>query len=194
MSEVKIDVVDESACVGCKMSIAIEVHKCPSCGEHNYRLPFDVFFSHLDQMNILDARHGGLVLGRTGAEDDIPMFYYDGGGIFKIGGLMQGGEYILSQAATAMHGDELERINAEIGTPDELSLQIGSFTSVINTNLLPPSGGLWIRRRQFIVNRYATAKYLDLIESMNADGRSDEPPPWINNETASRLDVDDFAI
>ncbi|MCA1438519.1 MULTISPECIES: hypothetical protein [unclassified Bradyrhizobium] len=61
----------------------------------------------------MDARFGGLVLGRDGPEDDIPLLQHQGAGVFALIGVMQGGEYILSEEATKRHWTRLQEINAE---------------------------------------------------------------------------------
>ncbi|AWM24993.1 hypothetical protein AOX55_00001736 [Sinorhizobium fredii CCBAU 25509] len=130
---------------------------------------FDTFFADLDHMRMMDARHGGLVLGRGGPEDDIPMYLYAGKGFFELAGLMQGGEYLLSRAASISHGALLEEINSEKGEAKDESHAFSAFSSVINTNFMPEFGGLWIRRQQFIVNRFATQKHFATLEKINAE-------------------------
>ncbi|WP_141343363.1 hypothetical protein [Bradyrhizobium sp. USDA 3458] len=114
----------------------------------------------------MDARFGGLVLGRDGPEDDIPLYQHQGGGIFAVVGLMQGGEYILCAEAVKFHRSRLVEIKSEKGAP--LDLSYSPRSNVIDTNLMPPHGGLWVAYEdQFIVNRFATAKYFDELERIN---------------------------
>ncbi|SDJ62602.1 hypothetical protein SAMN05216338_10575 [Bradyrhizobium sp. Rc2d] len=114
----------------------------------------------------MDGRFGGLVLGRDGHEDDIPLYQHQGGGVFAIVGMMQGGEYILSAEATKLHLPRLNEINSEKGTP--LNFSPSPQSAVIDTNLMAPYGGLWVAYGgQFIVNRFATAKYFDELEKLN---------------------------
>jgi hypothetical protein len=115
----------------------------------------------------MDARFGGLVLGREGPEDDIPLLQHRGSGVFAVVGEMQGGEYILSAEATKLYMSRITEINSENGVPPP-SLQCSSQSTVIDTNLMPPHGGLWVAYGgQFIVNRFATAKYFDELEKLN---------------------------
>ncbi|WP_192362811.1 hypothetical protein [Mesorhizobium mediterraneum] len=120
-------------------------------------------------MRIADARYGGLVVGREEPVDDIPMYLHVGGGIFELAGLMHGGEFIVSNQATAKHSKTLEEINSEKGSAGDIPLCYSIRSSVINTNFLPPGGGIWITHGQFIVNAFATAKHLDTLERLNAD-------------------------
>ncbi|WP_144441540.1 hypothetical protein [Bradyrhizobium sp. CCGE-LA001] len=114
----------------------------------------------------MDARYGGLVLGRDGPEDDIPLLQHQGAGVFVLIGAMQGGEYILSEEATKRHEAWLGEINAEKGSPPNISST--PHSTVIDTNLMPPGGALWVAYGgQFIVNRFATAKYFHELERMN---------------------------
>ena len=127
-------------------------------------------------MRIADARYGGLVIGRAGPEDDIPMYQHVGSGIFAVVGLMQGGEFIVSKAAAKKHGDLLEEINSDKGQfSNEIALNYSPLVAIINTNLLPPLGGLWISWGQFIVNRFATARHLAKLEEINADTDDESP-------------------
>ncbi|WP_206535400.1 hypothetical protein, partial [Mesorhizobium sp. M7A.F.Ca.US.011.01.1.1] len=113
------------------------------------------------------------VVGRHGTNDDIPMYVHVGGGVFELSGLMHGGEFIVSHEAATKHQEAIEKINAEKGAAGEMPLRYSSKTSVINTNLMPPGGGLWINHGQFIVNWFATAKHLETLEQLNADGNPD---------------------
>jgi hypothetical protein len=115
----------------------------------------------------MDARFGGLVLGREGTEDDIPLLQHQGSGVFAVVGAMQGGEYILSAEATKLHMSRITEINSKNGAPPGLPCSPPQ-SAVIDTNLMPPHGGLWVAYGgQFIVNRFATAKYFDELEKLN---------------------------
>ncbi|TIT32296.1 MAG: hypothetical protein E5W65_25650 [Mesorhizobium sp.] len=119
----------------------------------------------------MDARHGGLIVGRDGPDDDIPMYQFIGDGIFEICGLMHGREYIVSREAALKHVSALQAINSETGTADaDLPLRFSPRSAVINTNLMPPGGAIWVDPGQYIINRFATAKHLDSLEKLNAKG------------------------
>ncbi|WP_434723025.1 hypothetical protein [Mesorhizobium sp. RIZ17] len=100
------------------------------------------------------------------------MYIFLGGGIFELTGLMHGGEFIVSREATAKHLPTLETINSEKGVAaaEDVPLRYSPIASVINTNLMPAGGALWIDPGQFIINGFATAKHLETLEKLNADG------------------------
>ncbi|MBT2303815.1 zinc ribbon domain-containing protein [Variovorax paradoxus] len=175
MPEFKIAIASETPCPACGIAVPLETTNCPSCSaQAPHRLTFSEFFTDLEQFRIMDARHGGLVLGRDGPDDDIPMYRHAGDGIFEVAGVMQGGEFIVSKAATEKHRAELELLNSEKGGPPyEMTYALSLHSSVINTNFLPQFGGLWISWGQFIINRFATAKHLATLERMNAEGNPD---------------------
>lgn len=174
MAEFRLEIGSETDCHTCGVAIPMSAEACPGCQTAApHRLTFEDFFIELEQGRMLDARQGGLVVGRSGPDDDIPMYRHFGKGIFEVVGLMQGGEYIVSKIATEKHRDWLEEINQEKGEcTGALALKASPVISVINTNLLPSWGGLWISY-QFVVNRFATAKWLDELEWRNARANTD---------------------
>jgi hypothetical protein len=167
MASLLLEVPEESACEACGTSVPMTEHLCGSCGANAFRVPFDQFFALLERLEIMDARFGGLVIGRNDAADDIPMFRSQGNYIFAVAGLMQGGEYILSQAATLKHFDELVEINSEFESIKSLE-SIPAARSVIDTRFMPKLGGLWLSKHQFVINRFATRKYITRLDEMNS--------------------------
>lgn len=174
MAEFRLEIGSETDCHACGGAIPLSAVTCPGCAtDAPHRVTFEEFFIELEQGRMLDARHGGLVIGRDGPDDDIPMYRHFGKGIFEVVGLMQGGEFIVSKRATDKHREWLEEINQEKGVPPAaLALTHSPVSSVINTNLLPEWGGLWISH-QFVVNRFATAKWLDELQWRNATSNID---------------------
>jgi hypothetical protein len=167
LSDFEPDIATSTLCAHCTADVPLEAKACPICSTPAPpRLGFHAFFAEIERRRIMDARFGGLVLGRTGAEDDIPLFQHQGRGVFVLAGLMQGGEYILSAEATEHHKIRLIEINSEKGEPPNLPLSPQSM--VIDTNLMPSLGGLWIAYGgQFIINRFATTKYFNELEALN---------------------------
>lgn len=103
------------------------------------------------------------------------MYLHVGDGVFAVVGLMQGGEYIQQHAQK--HGALLEEINLEKGIPGELLTAHSHASSVINTNFLPPYGGIWIHSGQFVVNRYATSRHIAALERLNAESMANRVHP-----------------
>jgi hypothetical protein len=149
--------------------VPIDINQCPHCGANTYRLTFGAFYADFERFKMMDARYGGLVLGRSDPSDDIPMYICRDGGVYHLVGFMQGGEYIMSRAATMKHRPSLEEINSEKGEIGDIDFPLTSTSSVINTNFMPPYGGLWITETQFVINRYATMKHFTKLDQMNAD-------------------------
>ncbi len=122
----------------------------------------------LERGEVLNVRQGGLVVGRNNEADDIPLLAFVGNGLFQAIGFMQGGEYLMGAEASAKHCKHLEVINSETGEWRPFStVPLTHETSVINVNLHAPTSGLWIHSVQFVVNRFATAKYLGELERLN---------------------------
>lgn len=170
MTPFTLDISETIACYHCKATVlAGEQVSCPACGTESHAIPFGDFFAMLERGEVIQARAGGLVIGRTCEEDDIPMFRYAGGGHFQLLGLMQGGEFLMAAEATARHYDRLREINSEIGEwLPATNIPLSAATTVINTNHVNPSAYLWIQTGQFVINRHATAKHLVELEQLNA--------------------------
>lgn len=120
---------------------------------------------------ILFAHQGGLVIGRAGSADDIPMVVYRALGVFQYFAHMQGGEYLVSAKATARHRDRLEAINSEKGESTPIAaMAVTDKTAVLNTNLIHGGATLLTSSDgQFVINRFATAKHLRELEQLNAE-------------------------
>jgi hypothetical protein len=172
---------DESACEECGKLLALDIACCPDCGANTYRLTFDGFYADFERLKMMDGRYGGLVLGRDGPDDDIPMYICRNGSVYTLVGLMQGGEYLMSRAATNRHLETLKKLNAEKGEGADFEFSFKSSSSVINTNFMPPCGGLWVTEAQYVINRYATKIHFETLEKLNneanfeaANANSDE--------------------
>lgn len=123
----------------------------------------------LDAGEVIPAYCGGLIVGREGPEDDIPLWVHAGQGVMHVVALMQGDEYLMSPEATAAHMDRLVELNAEKGPYVPLRrVPLTRSSSVINTNFHSPTAGLWLRPGQFIVNRFATRKHYLELERLNS--------------------------
>lgn len=120
---------------------------------------------------LLDARAGGLIIGRNDDSDDIPMVFAVSVGIFQVYGNMQGGEYIINAVASTKYKERIEKINSYNRNNEYKPLnllKVTDNTSVINTNVNPKSTLLLVDSGQFIINRAATAKYYDELEEINS--------------------------
>lgn len=174
MGHFTIEFADETACPYCSTIVPLtqEQEECGHCGAMLFRLTAPDFFSEVQRRRVLDVRHGGLIMGKSGKEDDIPLLQSEGNGIYSLKGFMHGGEYILSSAATHRHFKRLEEINSEMGMDGygNLDVRVSRHTCVINVDLVSDFLGLWIDPNgQFIINAFATAKHFLELEKLNSE-------------------------
>lgn len=173
MSEITFEVPDNSPCYHCGIDMALDLEICPDCGEEvPTRFTAPQLLVLFTNGQILDARSGGLVLGRDDPEDDIPMFRAVIPGVLQLVGLMHGGEFIVNCNAVSANQDRLLEINSykDSKYTPMASIPLTSTTRVFNTNGTqgPESNlALLIQSGQFIVNRAATIKYYSELEEIN---------------------------
>jgi hypothetical protein len=131
----------------------------------NYVEFFGLFF----QGFIIDARHGGLLIG--GDDDTIPALQMQNDGIFQHVAWFQNMEYILNAYASQQHLDRLKEINFDRDFSLTLpEIKLSEKSCIINAHgignckfvLIDPKG-------QIIVNREATAKHFNEHETLNND-------------------------
>lgn len=173
MGEFKLEWPDSSPCLNCGVEVDLAVDNCPDCNEDAYyRFTTDVLLLGFTTGRLIDARRGGLVLGRAGIEDDIPLCRAIVPGVMDVCARMHGGEFILNNQASFDSAERLAEINS-YKDPDYVPLTVIPLTAttrVFNTNGLdgPDSNPcLLIQTGQFIVNRAATAKYYSELEQIN---------------------------
>ncbi|PKO69082.1 MAG: hypothetical protein CVU20_12285 [Betaproteobacteria bacterium HGW-Betaproteobacteria-14] len=116
---------------------------------------------------LIDARAGGLVLGRDHDEDDIPLLALVASGVFQVIALMQGGEFIISREVTERNLPRISEINSyqsgSYAPMEEIPLTRDS--RVFNCNGTSGDLILLIEKGSYIVNRAATIKfYAELLE------------------------------
>lgn len=173
MGEFLIEWPDGSPCLTCGNEVDLETDKCPGCGEPTFhRFSSATLFLAFTSGRMIDVRRGGLVLGRPGLEDDIPLCRAVVPGVLDVLGLMHGGEFIVNNQASFDNSDRLIEINSFLDRsyPALTEVPLTSTTRIFNTNGLdgPDShSSLLIQTGQFIVNRAATAKYYSEIEEIN---------------------------
>jgi hypothetical protein len=121
---------------------------------------------------IIDARHGGLLVGED--DDNIPVIQMQPDGTFQHVAWFQNMEYILNSYATHQYMDRLHEINADRDFDAALSeIKLSEKSSIINAHGIGQSKYVLIDSKgQFIVNREATAKYFYELETLNNDAES----------------------
>ena len=176
MAELTIQISDQTECWKCGHNIPIYVGNCPECDVLNVHMNLVEFLKCQHDRQVMDARYGGYVLGRTCKEDDILMLTFLGGNIILVSGFMQGQEYIISAEASAKHHNEIEKINMDRGDPNDLEdIDLSQSGNILDTTLCKPLtglseyGGVLTVYGQFIVNRYATKKHFERLQELNRD-------------------------
>lgn len=172
-SEDVFDTPERSPCAHCGKDTLLTLNVCELCNEElSPRITVPQLLVMVVTGLLIDVREGGLVLGRPGPEDDIPMLFAPVPGVLELCALMHGGEFILNTMASAKHTDRLLEINAY--KPEEYtplpSIPLTSTTRVFNTNGTkgPESNAaVLIQTGQFIVNRRATVKFYSELEEIN---------------------------
>jgi hypothetical protein len=173
MAEIKIEVPDTAPCPQCERQVTIGLTSCPTCEKE---LPVRI---HAGQLliafttgEVLDARRGGLVMGRHEPADDIPIVRAVVPGILEVCGRMHGGEFIVNARASRENATRLEEINAYRSpeyTPIS-NIALTDTTRIFNTNGTEgPESHLWllVQSGQFIVNRAGTIEYFEELERIN---------------------------
>ncbi|MCQ0168439.1 hypothetical protein DN388_15895 [Pseudomonas sp. S12(2018)] len=119
---------------------------------------------------IVDARDGGLIVGRSHQNGHILMFQGTPSlGEFEHIGYVEGGEYIMSTGATESHMARLEEINRD-NAPCDTEVPISLDSQIINTRAEPHDKFLVIEK-QFIINRNATKRHFVELEKLNSAHR-----------------------
>ena len=117
---------------------------------------------------IVDGRSGGIVRGRLHTDGHILMIQPNETlGAYEFIGYMEGGEYLMSTTATAVHMKRLNEINNDNGEAGA-SLPQSLKGRVIDT-AAEPHDKLLIVHRQFVINRSSTIKHFDELVTLNAE-------------------------
>jgi hypothetical protein len=116
---------------------------------------------------IVDGRGGGLVQGRLHSEGNIVMISPTGPlGCYELVGHMEGGEYLMSMAATELHRDRLTAINAD-KSPCDVEIPDPPPGRTLFTHA-EPHDKLLVISRQFIINRVSTRRCFAELVALNA--------------------------
>lgn len=118
---------------------------------------------------IVDGRDGGLIIGRRHQEGHITMIQATNAGEFQHIGFVEGGEYIMSPAATKAHFARLEEINSD-KSPCAEEICVSVDSQIINTRAEPHDKFLVIQQ-QFIININATKRHFRELEELNKNHR-----------------------
>jgi hypothetical protein len=125
------------------------------------------FYQLLWMGYIVDGRPGGLVLGQSHDEGHIYMLRQEEHK-YCIAECLEGGEYVINHAASHIHLERIKEINSfKEPTTKKLQINLTKTTRIFNTHAEPSEKFLWLLPGQFIVNKYATAKYYEELEAIN---------------------------
>ena len=123
----------------------------------------------LQNKMIIDARDGGLVIGRSHNDGNVYMIRQlrDNSG-YEYCSNLEGGEYIICHKACRKYMKRIEEINSYKVHGDMVDLYDICNCDILLTKNEPVDKYLFIDfRGQFIVNKRATSKYLCEIDLIN---------------------------
>lgn len=119
---------------------------------------------------IVDARDGGLIVGRCHEDGHILMLQGTSTlGVFEHIGFVEGGEYIMGTDATEAHYDRLKEIN-EDNAPCDKEISVSLDSQIINTRAEPHDKFLVIQK-QYIININSTKRHFRELEDLNRPHR-----------------------
>jgi hypothetical protein len=115
----------------------------------------------------LDARLGGYIVGRSHEEGGIKCFT-EINEQFELIAEIEGGEYIINGGCAEEFEEQLRALNSTYDpqpNPEE-ALCLSQYSVVYNTSGTQEKI-LWVSGGGFILNKYATQKYFNIVEKMN---------------------------
>lgn len=119
---------------------------------------------------VVDARRGGLVIGRSHDEGNIYMIqqYLTG---YRVINHMEGGEYVICHEAIMKHKDRIIYINSLQMDCQNVDIDVLRHTPLLVTQLDGPHDKflLFDVRRQFVVNKGSTCYFLEELNRLNKD-------------------------
>lgn len=117
---------------------------------------------------VVDARRGGLVIGRSHKEGNIYMIqqYLTG---YRVINHMEGGEYVVCHEAIMKHKDRIEHINSLQMNCQNVDIDVLRHTPLLVTRMegLYDKFLLFDVRRQFVVNKGSTCFFLEELNRLN---------------------------
>ena len=117
---------------------------------------------------IIDARNGGLMLGPSIEQGGIDCVAETAAGFMKIGKI-EGGVFIVNSLANKNYSEKLQAFNAYdvLFLEDEPVDYIISPTTCVYNTFGNDNKLVWLRGDEFIMNKYASFKFLKEIEEIN---------------------------
>jgi hypothetical protein len=117
--------------------------------------------------HVIDARTGGYVIGRSHEEGGIKCVVEIEEG-FQVVAEIEGSEFVINAHAATLYKEDIDVLNSDFDTSVNLEdpIQISKYTSVYNTSGTYEKV-LWLPLNCYIVNRYATHKYFEVLEKLN---------------------------
>lgn len=126
-------------------------------------------FEHLSKNGkVIDARRGGLVVGRSHDEGNIYMLKQciDG---YKVINHMEGGEYVVCHEALVAHKDRIIYMNSKQMKCKFVDIDVLRHTPLLVTTQKGSSDKflLFDERGQFVVNKGSTCYFLEELNWIN---------------------------
>lgn len=117
---------------------------------------------------LVDARYGGLVLGRRHSDGGVKMLKPLSGNTFGLCE-MEGGEFLTCSSFVSHHLDYLQQANSYFDENEGLSDDYDGHLFNIIRPLSSPYLLILSDSDQFIINRSATKKYLHDLDRINRE-------------------------
>lgn len=130
-------------------------------------------FEQLEEKgSIVDARCGGLVIGRSHHDGNIYMIrQLPDRENYELFSNMEGGEYIINHRAYISNKDTIENINSFRGSDYNVDMEEVCRSPILLTQRYGGDKYLLIdSKSQFIVNKYATCLFLKELNKINQSG------------------------
>lgn len=137
----------------------------------NNKLTFteDQLIAYSKVYGLHDGSVGGYVIGNSHDEGGIKVVRETGTkGIYELILEMEGDEYIMNAMATIKYKDRLDKINAFKKTVP--SIEYNQLNDLSNVIAVKNMGMIVVSKwDQYIINKYATAKYIEELDRMNKE-------------------------
>lgn len=116
----------------------------------------------------LDGIHGGYIIGRSHAEGGVKVLTSDNDAFYTGEYEFEGGEYLVNPWATEKFRNRLEEINQYKGPMIEVKEKDIKCLKKVLSIKHEYSMILIANFPQFIINKYATSKYLSELDDINS--------------------------
>lgn len=129
----------------------------------------DQLIAYHEVYGIHEITRGGYVIGNSHEQGGIKCIVEtENKGMFEVCAEIEGDEYVMNAMATIKYKDRLDEINSFYTLVPSIDYEhLNKLNSVVAVG---DAGMLWLSKwPQYIINKYATAKYIEELDNMNKD-------------------------